>query len=58
MKLKMTIEQCNNGWVLIYTGHDVLDKQMVCNDWKLVEKIMNDYFGWYDTQGNWTKIPK
>lgn len=51
LDLVMEIEQTDNGWVLRYTGHDVLPKERVYHKWGDVLKELNAYFGWYDLAG-------
>jgi hypothetical protein len=57
MNLEMTIEQGDNGWVLRYCGHDCLGKYIVCKKWDDVLKEMDEYFGWYDSDGHQRKTP-
>lgn len=57
MRLQMRIEQTNNGWVLEYTGHDCLDKKVVCLKWADVLKQLDEYFGWWDVNDKWGKKP-
>ena len=54
MKLGMNIEQGDNGWILRFTGHNCLDKVVVCNAWEDVLQALDDYFGWYQND-EWTK---
>lgn len=56
--LKMEIEQGDNGWILKYCGHDLLEKKVVCSSWKKVLRELDDYFGWYDTDGKLSKSPE
>lgn len=55
MDLRMTIEQGDNGWVLRYTGHDCLDKVKICSKWSDVKRELNEYFGWWNTEGKHSK---
>jgi len=57
-EFEMTIEQTDNGWILSYTGHDVLQKTTVHKSWKSVLRELNEYFGWYDINGKLSKTPR
>lgn len=57
MDLEMVIEQGDNGWILTYTGHDCKHKTVVTTRWARVIKEVNEYFGWYDSEGKQSKKP-
>jgi len=54
MQLEMTITQTNNGWILRFVGHDLLDKVIVHQDWGKVIKELEEYFGWW-VNDKWKK---
>lgn len=58
MILEMTIRQGDNGWILSYTGHDILSKEKVFANWSEVLGELEEYFGWWDMDGKHSKKPK
>ncbi len=56
MKLNMNIEQGDNGWVLRFTGHNCLDKVIVCETWEDVSQELDEHFGWW-VGDDWVKKP-
>jgi hypothetical protein len=53
--LRMTIEQTDNGWVLTFTGHDLLPCSKVFTVWEDLLTELEKYFGWYDLSGKHSK---